>query len=281
MRKITVAIGIVCVMALAGCANVEVKSEKAVETEKATPVADQNTVTQTVTIVPEKETVVPAKAGTYEDWQIVFPEEARKFYQTEESFLQYLLWPYFDFDVPRTDCLGMKGGETYGGDLLSTLIVNDKVRALSLVRLKVYSKDYLKALEKKAATYTQSTEKSDFYAFSVCNLGKDYDVMAGYLWPAGQKTTSEKLDDAQKILLLANKDKVYGFKDIQTIDKTATGGEVGPCTPLLKNGNLEWTCFTGLGQEPNGQGAEKTFGQYRNWQISPDGKILKTWDSRD
>lgn len=281
MRKTTFAIGIACMMALAGCANVDLNTEKAVEPEKTAPVADQNTVTQTVTVVPEKETVVQPKAGTYEDWQIVFPTESRKFYQTEESFLQYLLWPYFDFDVPRTDCLGMKDGETYGGDLLSTLIVNDTVRALRLVRLKVYSKDYLKALEKKAATFTQASEKSDFYAFSVCHLGKDFDVLAGYLWPAGQKTSAEKLHDAPKILLLANKDKVYGFKDIQTIDKTATGGEVGPCTPTLKNGNLEWTCFTGLGQEPNGQGAEKSFGQYKNWLISPDGNILKTWDSRD
>jgi len=271
MKKITVAIGIVCVIALAGCAKLDLSEQKPVDGVAVVPEETQTPIEE---IKP-----IASKIATYEDWQIVLPAEMRKYYDSDESFWNYMLafpWP---FSEARTDCLGMTNGETYGGDLLSSLIVNDKLR--NAARLKVYSTDYLKSLERKTSNYTQTTEKSDFYAFSVCNLGNGFDVTAGYLWPTGKTTDRERLHDAQKILLLANNGKVYGFKNIQTINNTATGGEVGPCNATLKSRNLEWSCFTGLGHEPNGQGGEKTFGQYKNWLISSDGKILKSWDSRD
>ncbi len=204
------------------------------------------------------------------------------------AYESYNKWAFPDIDAPgfqdclaraegQGDCVGVENGNTCGGDLLSSLIVNDVNR--SQLTLKKYTKDYLVDLEGKIAKYTQTNYKSDFYAVSACNLDDGMDLSIGYYWPQGKEIknkgsyTSVLTGDMH--LLLADTAGVREISDVQYFDKSATGAGTLPCSGKLVEGNIQWSCFMGLEPDKNGDMGSSV----KYWLISPsDGKVIKTWD---
>jgi hypothetical protein len=154
-------------------------------------------------------------------------------------------------DTYSNDCIKLENGDTSGGDLLSTLIIDQEAR--KMMKLHVYSVEYVKKLEKQIAQFTQKKYKSNFYAFSVCHLKDNLDVVAGILWPTGWSTNDSEFGDRDAIVIINDYAPVI-YEEIQTTDKTATGAEVTPCDASESNdsGSVLWTCFEGLYLSSNG-----------------------------
>jgi len=178
---------------------------------------------------------------------------------------------YFRDDSTKDDCVGLENGITGGGDLLSTLIVDNAAR--DTIKLEAYSSDYVIKLEKAIANGAKEKYNSDFYAFKVCHLSDNVDAVAGILWPTGKSTlqTDGKFEgdvvfgfgDNRVIAVVKDFFPVF-FDDVQTLNNTATGGEVMPCGSKLSDDgqNVLWTCFRGL---------------YHNTEESVDGSNMTEW----
>ncbi|OGJ45357.1 hypothetical protein A2272_02850 [Candidatus Peregrinibacteria bacterium RIFOXYA12_FULL_33_12] len=179
------------------------------------------------------------------------------------------------------DCVDVINGDTGGGDLLSTLIVNDEARAK--LNLNIYTKDYLKNLEVNVVNFTISEYDSDFYAFNICNLADDIDVIAGYrypknknskvtetqtTYPKGSSIGDENEDFKDKpILIVKNKENIFAYENIKLLDNTATGAEVTPCQASIEGENIKWSCFESMYRE-NG---ELKGSNIKYWLIPLDG----------
>lgn len=188
--------------------------------------------------------------SVYEQWAI------------NEQALSYYLVTNRDW----ADCVSMIAGQTDGGDLLSTLIVDTATR--DKVLLDTYSVDYLKQLEKKIAVKTQERFQQNFYAFFVCHLGEGIDIAAGYQYFIEHNADSKKFDPffegKQPTLALVNNDEVTLYQDIRLINNTATGAEVEACSPELLSDAVRWRCFLGLVHDDEG-----TTGSWlKEWDIS-------------
>lgn len=153
------------------------------------------------------------------------------------------------------DCGFMLSGYTAGGDLLSTLIVDEQAR--SILDLQVFTPEYLIELERSIVHETQTQFSQDFYAFYVCHLSDEIDIAAGY-----QSVPSYGLGDAPT-LAIRQKGHISLYQDIQLIDQTATGAESSVCDAELEDDRLLWTCFLGF-EMSNGVIAAQ---QMREWTI--------------
>ena len=200
-----------------------------------------------------------ASIVSYEQWAMPSNDEDGVYIMTESM---------------RTDCVGVANGMTHGGDLLSSLIVDDELRGkLDLTR---YTKSYVKNLEKKLAGYSQRGFGSDFYAFSSCNLADGMDLVSGYFWPTGNKTTEKSFGYEDGVLLLANGNDVLKVDEaVRLFDQTATGAEVFPCDGSLKNGNVSLTCFLGLAGDDGYGIIGSNIGE---WTVSVDDGLVLDYD---
>jgi len=186
---------------------------------------------------------------------------------------------YADLAVD-TDCFSTFNQTSYGGDLLSSLIVDQEVRnslasksemedELDEPYLDVYTKKYIKNLEASTAAFTRNEYSKNFYAFSVCNVEPSLDMVAGYL--ADSKEELPAYINGEAILLMINNDEVYEL-DLQINNKTATGGETSSCLPSIEGENMIWECFTGFySEDPDFPDNYPTF---KRWTISKESKIL-------
>lgn len=170
------------------------------------------------------------------------------------------------------DCYGLMNGVNGGGDLLSTLIADNDTRAK--LDLKAYTPEYVMALEKKIVGYTHRQYSNDFYAISVCHLGKGIDAVTGILWPQGKAMPTQPYGThlSKDALIIVNNNDVMSYEDIQTLNNTATGAEVYPCSGKIEKQNVLWSCFQGLHiDKDNVTGANMA-----EWKIPLDGgKITK------
>jgi len=180
----------------------------------------------------------------------------------------------------RPDCYGFENSLIYGEDLLHMLRENDKARAV--MEPHALTKDYTRRISTKIKKYNDDILNPPAQVFYICHLDKDLDVIGAKYFFDGKEADS-KLDtitdnDKEHILFLHSKDELYPIKDIQLLDTTGTGGEVYPCQAKLQDKNILWTCFTGLSidEEKN-----STFGTYRDWTLSLDGRILKRVDRKE
>ncbi len=250
-----------CLIFLSGCSVTDIfdrfKKEKQIEQDTVTTPVDVLEVEEQTSVATEERTKPKKKPveDIYKQWAIEFPSD-----------------DYFGFEgYASSDCIGMANGQTYGGDLLSSLIVNKKMRAQ--MDLDIYTTKYIQDLEKKLAEYAQYRHSSDFYAFYVCHLDEGLDLAAGYFWPHGAKA-NKLLSYEQRNLLVVNEDDVYEVYNVETLHKTATGAEVYPCRVEFVNNRIEWACFTGLaGDEEQGV----TGSNYEYWTISVYGRVLQNW----
>lgn len=179
----------------------------------------------------------------------------------------------------QKDCLGLSAGITDGGDLLSSLIVDNDFRQNIASALSVYKPDYIENLEKKLAQYAQTTAQSDFYAYHVCHLADNLDLASGYLWPHNEEFIWNNdfiQDNSKHHLFVINKDQIVELKGMNYLDHTLTGGEVTACNAKLIDKQIQWSCIVspGFAEDKNGQ----TIGvNYSHWLYDLNGQLIKTW----
>lgn len=156
-----------------------------------------------------------------------------------------------DFKESKKDCIDIYNGDTEGKDLLSTLIVDDTARAL--MPLEVYTPEYVQKIEKKIAENFKQKTKNDFYAFKVCHVGDEVDVVAGYQWPHGVSTLTNAGTVARDFkkngaVVIVNGASVLPYFNLPLLDATVTGGEVAPCKATLESKKLavKWSCFVSV-----------------------------------
>ncbi len=160
------------------------------------------------------------------------------------------------------NCVGLYNGVYNAkGDLLSTLIVKPEVlsKADFLNKKSVfdlYTPKYLANLEDFIVKKVQEVEDVDFYASSVCNLGGRTEILTGLFVPTGESLieTSGKFEGAmnensEPVVLFKFGENVFWHKDLQPYNRTATGGEVAPCSGKLGKGSIAWECFMGFKQQ--------------------------------
>jgi hypothetical protein len=260
MKKIISISFLSLAMFLVGCV------EQPASQEPSEQAVDQDEPVKEAEVVEEE----PISTASYEDWAIPINDD----------------YGWGMAESMKTDCVGMLNGMTNGGDLMSSLIVDDELRGK--VDLSLYSKAYVMGLEKKLAHYTQTEHDSDFYAFSVCNLKDGMDLVSGYLWsmgtdPDAYKTGSAKGFDSfnfkEVILLLADGDRVLEVDEsVRLLNNTATGAEVLPCDGELNGENIDWTCFLGLAYNDEGMAAGSRIG---TWMISIDNGSVLNYEEED
>lgn len=167
----------------------------------------------------------------------------------------------------RIDCISMWSANTGGGDLLSSLIVNDKLR--SILFLNKYSKPYLASLEYDLVTHADK----DVYAVSVCAIEDEVDAVIAYLLPRGEelmytpeqykmhrlKTGEDYVERGEWALIVRHPEGIATLFDVQTYNKTATGGEVSPCDMSVKENTLTIDCFITLVRGDNVIGASSNY----------------------
>jgi len=262
MPKFLTFILIFSLIFLSGCSATDIfdrfKDKKQVDQGTVTTAID-NTEIEDQNAVATKEQTKPKKKPVeeiYKQWEIEFPSDN-----------------YYGFEgYASSDCIGMANGQTYGGDLLSSLIVNKKMRAQ--MDLDIYTPEYIQSLEKKLAEFSQYRYSSDFYAFYVCHLDEGLDLAAGYFWPHGAKA-NKLLSYEERNLLVVNEEDVYEVYNVEIMHKTATGAEVYPCSAELINGRIKWSCFMGLALDEDD---EYVIGSnYEYWTISVYGRVLQNW----
>lgn len=175
-----------------------------------------------------------------------------------------------------SDCIKLENGNTEGGDLLSTLIID--LDARKLMNLNAYSPEYVLKLENKLVKAAHDKYNMDLYAFSVCHVNDNIDVVAGNLWQKDKPTIQadgkfEGVVDfdfgAKQTIAIVNGSSTTFFDGIQTRDNTATGAEVAPCgESLSKDGkSVLWSCFMGLHTNADGiDGSNMT-----EWTLPLDG----------
>lgn len=181
-----------------------------------------------------------------------------------------------------TDCFEMYNGDTGGGDLLSTLIVSDELQRN--LKINNYRPPYLEELEQKVTSSVHTQFNSDLYAFKVCHLGNNSDIIAGHLWPKGQSPivqegtfsgTPNPNFGIKRALAIRYGDKVNVYDNIKVLDNTATGAEVTPCSATSEENGVRWKCFVGMEKDPNGNVIGNRVKEYL---FSFEGGAPKTWE---
>lgn len=184
-------------------------------------------------------------------------------------------WPYYVYGYDKTDCVGLENGMTQGKNMLEFLFDPEtEVREALPVEYSLYTQDYLSDLNDRVQTHV-SENGDELYAYYACHV-ENADAVAGILWPKDQplfqssgKFAGELDTDFgnRSVLLLLTEEGTFPFSDMQTMNKTATGGEVSPCDIGFEDGNYTWTCFMGLG----GQATGLVYGRYQSWILPTDG----------
>ena len=239
----------VFLLLLAGCGQT---IPPAIPTPTTTvPATDQLTITPTQPENNQPEKVLDL--NIYKKWKL-----PQRVVSANQSYFK---------DSGVSDCIGLENGFVDGGDLLSTLIIDSDAR--KLMNLKAYSSEYVLKLENAVVKASHEKYSSDLYAFSVCHLSDNVDIVAGILWPTGKSSTDSSFGE-RKILVLVNNFSPVFFENVSTLNKTATGAGVMPCSATLSaNQNVLWSCFTGL----HFNGSQVDGSKMTEWTLSLIGGI--------
>jgi len=234
MKKLALLCGVIALFALTGAActvktpeniNVEVKTD---QPAVVTPAADAD---QTAEVKGAAVKSKPLSYADYKKWAFAFAngEGNSNLANTEKS---------------QSDCIKLLYPTGKKGDILSNLIADDTARGI--YKLNVYTKAYSYNLEQKIVAQTHKLYASDFYAYSVCHLGDNLDILTGELVATGKDINTAT---ATQALVIAAKNTTYIYKNIPAYNHTATGGEIGPAVAKIENGKITWTRFEAIGKE--------------------------------
>ncbi len=158
---------------------------------------------------------------------------------------------YFDADL-SDNCIGLVFGDTKTyGDLLSSLIMpNEKVLETLEKNIELptnyQDKNYLKILEYQVARHFQDENISNtFYTYSACNLGDEIDLLQSSTKPSSiiNEPTG---GDHYTTIIIRKGSKIVVHSGMRTINRTATGAEVYPCTAKIEDQTIVHKCFTRL-----------------------------------
>ena len=84
-------------------------------------------------------------------------------------------------------------------------MIADQETTKNWMKLEIYTPQYVMALKNNIIAYTNDKYNNDFYAFSVCHLGKSIDISAGILWPKGKQTPINDNGYGKEALIIVNK----------------------------------------------------------------------------
>lgn len=93
----------------------------------------------------------------------------------------------------QNDCLGILGGKTLGGDLLTTFVDDGRFkeaieyhyansRGITSSPFTYYTTSYIKKIQDITTNFIKIKYHTNFYSYYVCHLGESLDVVAGSLW---------------------------------------------------------------------------------------------------
>lgn len=173
------------------------------------------------------------------------------------------------------DCVMLELGSLAYGELLSTLVHSPKLR--TEWKLSEYTVPYVKNLDSIISHFAQNKYRKKLFAFTVCNLGEDIDVVTGVLGDPYQS----RVENNEKLtrVWLRNGDEVHELAVERIFDATAFGGDVDPCQPILINSQIQWSCFMGPitrgGNNPAEIIARTKDGKYKSWVFDFNGKFLR------
>lgn len=190
----------------------------------------------------------------------------------------------------RSDCLGYEGGQTMGGDLLTTLLRDPRVPAEfktlddegSESHLSAFTPAYLQKLLTKTDMYLRKIYPGhSLYSYYLCHLGDSFDILSGNVWEdtkspyrinetTGHIETTEAFS-ASPIILVIRNNKVEEYKNIETLGVAQMNTQTYPCSASLTYEDINWTCFAGLYECP---GYLVTVARQHSWIIFEDGTVL-------
>ncbi|MCX6742900.1 MAG: hypothetical protein NT116_01560 [Candidatus Parcubacteria bacterium] len=214
------------------------------------------------TVIPEK-----VSGSGYENWAI------------PQDNIAGLELEYYN----RKDCLGTNAW--LYGDLVSTLISNKSFYTAQSKHLAAYNVAYLRTLDKKLADYLKQNYNLYYYAYYLCHLDTDLDLVAGYLVPlsATAQEFRGEMDNNNvsynQNLIIINKAQVNLIPGVANFDNTLTGGEVFPCHSQYSNQNISWACGSPKRFSIDPKTGETNGVYYDNWLFDLTGKILKKWET--
>ncbi len=227
-----------------------------------------------------KDYTVDKESLTYSDLKELSTGEESQYAAYEDWTIPFEIIP-FGIEEQGTDCVGMYNGYTEGGDLLSTLIVDDDAR--SLMNLDIYTPEHIYDLENRIVDMTHDDYSSDLYAFKACHLGPSLDVVAGGTWPTGKSKIVEEgkfkgdLDSdfpEEALLIIVNGDDMLVYDDIKLVNNTATGAESDTCNAKAEEDSILWSCFMGLhAVDGSVEGSKMKY-----WRIPLDGSEPEVWE---
>lgn len=177
-------------------------------------------------------------------------------------------------EANHPDCLGLENGRTYGGDIISTLVVDEK-RSKEW-EVEVYTPEYAQNMDRLMAYFTKKKYGKNFFAFYVCHLGENLDVASGYVSENG--VDEEKVRDTRaikQIALLRNGEVVHELESVDVLDNLAIGAPVYPCDARIHVSNsgrqLVWSCFKGLHKVSEGLVSGSDM---KEWTFTLDGQLV-------
>jgi hypothetical protein len=187
------------------------------------------------------------------------------------------------------DCASIQDGYSQGGDLLRTLAEDPSIQPFW--HPQILTSAHLEGLYRRITTLPENTG-DDIYAFYVCSLGKDLDLVAAIPWPKDKQTwtpddtgyiTSVRDFDMSTnpliatgtaaVLYAVTPDKVSSFTHQPLMNSTLTGGDTDACEATrISTTQFTWRCMMGWAGEP---GSGKL--TYRTTTFSvATGKTVKT-----
>ncbi len=185
-----------------------------------------------------------------------------------------------------SDCVGVDGGRSTGGDLLRTLADQaEYARIQASAKLVLVTPTSAQMLAERVQAAAPSS--SQLLVNSICQLNKDVSVLTATVWPKGAPTwdmgtdgkpvVREAVTMASTTVVLVTSKAVYPFSNVRTWGAGGPpGGDASPCNAKLAGTYVSWDCSEGMGWDSK-TNAPSGFEQRRTYRLPLNGeKVTST-----